>query len=537
MKFISLLLATALSFCAVAAPSLAGSHEDKRLGYKIYTPKKWTSIPISSDESWVVAKFLSPRFNYYTDKNLGYTFEHKPQMEVIAFLSDKYKEDEIVTETDEDGNVEKIIFKLTNPYKNYSEYLKGTYSGGGFYIAEEKEETVGDYLVTKYVIKVEKQSYGPKRIVTWVYHTADIDFAVQVECFESAYSKLKKDIKKIHSSFEEIPRTEGTVARTGVTGASMTFDAKKKTPKERMKSRKDTEKTAAKAAKGSLTDGWSFVEIDPFMFVHHDNAKQAKMWADRGKAVYKFCEKSFPDIGKDEHVSKMLVRICKDYDEARAFSPYIWTSSRPLEFVLYRDNVGVGSMQNQLFNYRVMQHWLRQKDRDLYFDLPPWMRNGLQSMISNAKIKGKKLELRASDWENMGLREEVKAGTAHTPKEIFLSNSDNFQDENFSYEAAALMRFLLAGPGSKNRLTKNIIKDYFANLKEVSLSLAEEDDDDEPRGEAETEEEEEARYKARQALGKENEQRIVEATFEATFGSWDDKDWLQFEKLYFKAIQ
>ncbi len=169
MKFISLLLATALSFCAVTAPGVANTHEDKRLGYKVYVPKKWTSIPISSDEGWIVAKYLSPKSYSWTDKDLGWTYNHKPEMAVVAFLSDKYKEDEVVTETDDDGEVKKVTFKLTNPYKNYSEYLKGEYRGGGFYIAEEVEESVGDYLVTKYVIKVEKRSNGPKRIMTWVY--------------------------------------------------------------------------------------------------------------------------------------------------------------------------------------------------------------------------------------------------------------------------------------------------------------------------------------------------------------------------------
>ena len=536
MKFISLLLATALSFCAVAAPSAAQYHEDNRLGFKVYTPKKWTSIPISSDEGWVVAKFLSPKPYFFTDKDLGYTYEHKPNMEVIAFLSDKYKEDEVTAETDEDGKVKRFTIKLTNPYKTYSEYLKGTYSGGGFYIAEEEQETVGDYLVTKYVIKVEKQARGPKRLVTWVYHTADIDFAVQVECFESAYDKLKRDIKKVMGSFEEIPRTEGTVSRSGVTGASLVIEMDDMTPKDRAKSRKDREKSTAKEAKRTLTDGWSYMEAGPFMIVHHGEEKQAKMWATRGEAVYKFCEKTFPYLGKEEHVSRLLVRICKDYDEAVAFSPAIWTPFRPLEFVIYRDNVGVGSFQHQLFNRFLMEHWLRQKDSNLYFNMPPWMKFGMSRMIGNAKLKGKKLVLKPSDWENMGLREEVKAGTAHTPREIFLSNTDSFQDDNFAYEASALMRFLLDGAGSKSRLTKGLVEDYFMNLGEVMMAIDEEEDDDD-RGEATTEEEEEARYKARQAKAKELEQRVIEETFAATFGSWSDKDWLQFEKLYFKAIK
>jgi hypothetical protein len=537
MKFISLAFAVALSFCAVAAPGFANSHEDKRLGYKIYTPKKWSSIPVSSEDGWIVAKYLSPKPNFYTDKESGYTYELKPEVAVVVFLSEKYEDDAIEKIDASDGKAKQATIRFKSPYKTYPEYLKGTYRGAGFFIAEEEEVTIGDYLVTKYVIKVEKLSYAPKRIITWVYHTADIDFAIQVECFESAYPKLKKEIKKIHGSFKEIPRTEGTVSRQGVTGGSITFTTETLTPEERTRDRKDKEKAAAKAAKAALTDGWEYLEIGPFIILNHANDKQAKIWADRGQAVLDWCEDEFPYLGKNEYVSKIMLRICKDYDEAIAFSPFLWISSRPMEINLYKDDVGKGSYQHQRFNTYMMDHWLRQKDGNLYFDLPTWMRYGLKGMISNSKTKGKKLEMRPSDWENMELREEVKAGTAHTPQEIFLSGSESYSDENFGYEATALMRFLLSGPGSKSRLTKGIVESYFKNLQEVMDVIAEEDDDDDKFKDATTEEEEEAQFKARQTRAKENERRVIDETFERTFGTWTDKEWSQFEKAYFKAIR
>ncbi len=537
MKFISLALAVALSFCATTAPGFANSHEDKRLGFKIYTPKKWASIPISSDEGWIVAKYLSPKPYFFTDKSLGWTYEHKPELAVVAFLSEKYKEDSVVEEKDADGNLKKITFKFTNPYKNYADYLKGTYSGAGFFIAEEVEETVGDYLVTQYLIKVEKGSNGPKRIMTWVYHTPDIDFAVQMECFESAYPKLKNDIQKTLRSFEEIPRTEGTVSKTGVTGGEITFSSKEMTVEERAKDRKSKETVSRETAVESLTEGWEFEEIDPFLILNHTNDKQAKIWAERGTAIFNWCEDRFPYLGKDEYVSKLVLRICEDMDEAIAFSPFRWTSRRPLEVVVYKDDVGVGSWQHMEVNEVLLGHWMRHKNPSLYFDMPNWMKFGLEYIVRYSKPKGKKLELRASDWENMGLREEVKAGTARTPREIFLADAGVLSEENFPYEAAALMRFLLVGAGSKNRLTKGILEDYFTNLQLVIAAIDEEEDGGEKQKEATTEEEEEARFKARQARAKENADRVRDETFAATFGSWSDKDWLQFEKLYFKAIK
>jgi hypothetical protein len=155
--------------------------------------------------------------------------------------------------------------------------------------------------------------------------------------------------------------------------------------------------------------------------------------------------------------------------------------------------------------------------------------------MAYAKHKGKKLELYASDWERMGLREEVKGGTAHTPREMFLASGDFYDSENLRYEAAALMRYLLVGKGAKDKLTKTVVREYYLNMTAVLDEMDKEDDTDNEKA-PETEEEEAAMVKARSQRLKDQADRIREAAFQRTFGEWTDKDWASFEKNYFKSI-
>src|SRR5258705_1003489 len=85
----SLRIATALVLVAAVA---RGNHKDERLGFTIQTPNKWTAIPMSGDERWMVAKHLCDKSYFWEDKKEGWPREHKPDMEVIAFVDAAVKE-------------------------------------------------------------------------------------------------------------------------------------------------------------------------------------------------------------------------------------------------------------------------------------------------------------------------------------------------------------------------------------------------------------------------------------------------------------
>lgn len=68
-------------------------HEDPRVGFKMSTPKKWNQIPIQNDERWIVGRYQSDKANHYTDKTFGWTFDHKPELTMIAFSGETMRTD------------------------------------------------------------------------------------------------------------------------------------------------------------------------------------------------------------------------------------------------------------------------------------------------------------------------------------------------------------------------------------------------------------------------------------------------------------
>lgn len=76
---------------AVLAPTLRADHKDARLGFTIQTPRDWNAIPKKADETWLVANYQSRKAFFFTEKG-GFTGEHKPNMQVIAFVGEQIKE-------------------------------------------------------------------------------------------------------------------------------------------------------------------------------------------------------------------------------------------------------------------------------------------------------------------------------------------------------------------------------------------------------------------------------------------------------------
>src|SRR6185503_4371342 len=118
-------------------------------------------------------------------------------MEVVAFVADAIKERiKVEKKETKDGEIEWRIY-AENPYRDYKDFLTKRYTGGGWFVSDEKETKVGDIPVTCYEIKVEKLSLeGPKRMFTWIYHVKDVDIAVQFEVLEDGVDKIKNEVTK-----------------------------------------------------------------------------------------------------------------------------------------------------------------------------------------------------------------------------------------------------------------------------------------------------------------------------------------------------
>lgn len=526
-----------------AAPTMFADfqHEDKKLGFKITTPKKWTQIPIQNDEQWIVGRFQSDKSNHYTDKTMGYTYDHKPELTLIAFSGES-----IETDLDLGGSKEKeegstvsgkVLFE--NPYKDYEEYLKKTYSGGGWFIDEEKEDDVRGVKVTIYEIKVEKSSRGgPKHILTWVYHLGHADVAVQFECFESAYSKLKKEFVARLKSFKVIERTEERNASSA--GFREIFNDAD-TPEKRKELRITIEKEQHEKALDNLPEDWTADDHKEFLVVSHVNKKHTKKVVTQVGLMLKWLDKQFAYIGPEEYVRRPIVRICANTDELIIFSDSSSWSFTNIEILTCHDVNGYGDMLSGATNEQAFTFWFDERDRELYNRIPFWLKYGLDRVLNTASVKGPRLEFEADQWEVSGIRDAIRDEQITLPSAMLRMSVDDMADNEYLYrEFGALSRYLLVGKGAKDKLTKGLVKEYLMHLRDILDEEALTDDFSdgmEDGDEPETEEEEDAAFKARQGVWKENADAIAKEVFDRTFEDWSQDDWDALDKAYLKAIK
>ena len=318
--------------CALAltAPLLlaqgAKPYENAEFGYRIRAPRGWTQIPLQTDERWQTAKWMSDRSYFYNEAG-GWSYEHKPELVVIAFPGEELRKQAHKDEPDKDGEKKdgkddppKAVIVVQNPYKDYLDYLKQTNHEGGFYVSAQKDVDLGDHKATCYEIKIEKlASTGPKRIITWVHHAPLGDFAVQVDVLEDSFDKLEKTVLDAQKSFALIA-SAGPGLGAAAKGEKLDFtDEAKLGAAERKERRLASEKLAHDKAKSTVTQGWQVLPAGRVLVLSHADEKFARRIADEAEAVVKWCEATFPFVGPEEYVRKPVLRVCADFNEYRSF--------------------------------------------------------------------------------------------------------------------------------------------------------------------------------------------------------------------------
>ena len=532
-----------------AAPQSGGWYEDARYGYKLRPPKEWQAIPIQTHDGWQIAKWLSDKTYFYTDPDQGWTWEHRPTCKVVAFVTEVVRERARAKKIEEEG--ERIRILIENPYRDYQDYLRRTYNDGGWFVHEETEGEINGLKVTKYHIKVEKLSYnGPKRIETWVFHTPEVEFAVEFEVLQDSWDKLDKTVERTLKSFEEIARTAAGLptSSTGVTagGFTVTETAREKamTPAERADRRRQLEAAEHRKAVETLPEGWEHEQHGRILVLNHSRAKVGKQRAEQAQAVLDWLDDTLPFIGPEEFVRAPIIRICKDWEEEATYrkggAGTAW-GGMGTEITGHNDNSGKLGYETEWLNKRVLEIWFQDRDRDLYWALPEWIDYGLREVVGSSTNKRGKLQFRVDDYEREGVRERGRAGTLTPVRELLLKPRDEFHqqgDFRIVYESQSLVRFFLGGDARKSSATRDVLPNYLQNLKAVITEIEAEE---EKKGKTterapQTEEEEEEYFRKRRQGWKDKERRILEETFQRTFGDWDSKDWDRFEKAYHRAV-
>jgi hypothetical protein len=522
--------------CVAPAPAPAQELlQDARLGIKLKAPDGFTKVPLKPDEQWIVARWISDRAYYQNDKS-GFSVDHKPELNVIAFPSDKVKEKVDVVKSGT-GEQSTTTFILKNPFKDYRDYLKRTYNDGGFFIAKEDKAEVEGIAVECLEIKVEKMTFGgPRKIVTWIFKNDDADFAIQFELVENAWSKLKGDVTSCMRSFRRIPK-DGKAAPSGPTLTENPFEKTgDMTPAQRAARRRESEvKTQEKFTKG-LPDGWFGKKYGRVLVLSHVDDKYAAKVAESANAVLDYLDQNFGYVGPGEYVRAPVVRICKDYDEYHVYwkgGGGFWSFDR--ELITYKDSSSLQDTTNNITR-DCCEHWFREHDLDLYNAMPAWLEIGLGRCFYMSRAKGGKLDFFNDSWERVGMNQQVRSGKLSKIQDLVKMDPDTLRNDQNRYdECAAVARYFMTGP-------KKAKETLHAYLNAIGV-IARRDEEEEKKkvkqisgGSAKTVEEEDAKFKEQRTKMRDAEKAHLEEVYKSAFGTWTDADWKSLQSSYEKSL-
>ncbi|MDA1266995.1 MAG: hypothetical protein O2816_18095, partial [Planctomycetota bacterium] len=538
-----------------------GIHKDERFGFKFKPPKKWNSIALKTDEAWLVAKYVSEKADSYHDKNLGYTYLHKPELMVIAFQHEIQDRKREVTEEEEDG-VKVTTITISNPYKDYEDFLKRTYAGGGWFVEktsldDDKTYKVGDLEYEWYEVKVEKGARtGPKRILTWIFKTEDIDYAMQTEVLYDEFDTYKNTLERSLKSFVEIERNGELLPKGGATTGAVRITRRELTsgtPKERRTVRMKSQRELQDKAIAGLPEDWDHSYHGDVLVLNHNQSKWSQRLGDHAEQYLKWIEKTFDYYGKGEYARAPVIRVCENQEEENAFSRgavsgsggnmvYVFPGS---EITTHKDDAGFIGFEVGWVNRMILSLWLAERDEDLTSALPEWIRTGLFSYVDGARADGRNIDFRVDQWAKDGARLAVSKGTASSPRDIIGYTREEFRADTGggasasayfgrSAQSAMLVRFLLSNESRRCKQAKDLLEKYLLTVKEVVDEIkGKEKDTWEASAAPQTEEEEAEMAKARNGRWQAREKELMDETFDRVFGEWSDRDWESFEKAFF----
>ena len=534
---------TALFLAAgvLSAPVPAQIHEDNNWGFKIRVPKDWRIIPLKANERWILGKYQSNRA-YQTKEG----YEHRPEMKMIIFPEQRKKEKGSGrVRVENDGETVRVTRK--GNYKDYKDYLKKNFAGGGYYDATDPEEdTISGVRVTKYDIKVEKGARAKRRIIAWVFHLPDADLAVDIEVLEKKVDKLKSMIRGSLKTFQLAERT-GKAPDQGSDPTEEFISPKKwekMTPIQRMNYRKKRVAKIIQAAVDNLPEGWKQKKSPHFTVLTHVDAKFTKKIINQAEAIRNYLDKNFYEIG-DEYVPESIIRICIDSNEENAYrrgSGDAYSSETREVTVAKKTNIS-RQYEMEWLSQGICGQWFSDKNDNLSSDMPPWIMIGMVQYVATGICKGKKLAFKPNDAEKTSLREGRRNDKLVMCQDLLKMTTEDFNKATrksgwaLLSQSGSMVRYLMSSKCRKSKLTKNIIITYMMNLNAVVTEAKKKDKKSDKREEAETAEEEQARRKADKEAARKRARFVVDESFKRTFGHWTDKDWAAFERGWAKAAR
>jgi hypothetical protein len=533
---------------AVPRAARADAYKDEKLGFSVSSPSKWKQMPISTDDQWRVAEWQSPREFEDADTKTNSWTRQTPKLDVIIIPNSAA--DQKGAEVQKDGD--KVHIKMAAPWKDLKEYMdkKAQSDGpGGYYFSKDAEESkVGDVKVLFYEITFDKftstYNNAPRKWYGWAFYGTDAIYGLVGEALVKFEDKVKPDLEAAVRSFKIFPRT-GTLPGQAVTpnGDGSDIVIKGDPSKEHLtdadlkKRRTDAFNQHLSKIKGSLAAGWKIKDSENFTAVTHCDDKFTKEVLDHAEALRAWLDTNLGFVGNG-YAGKVVLRVCADENERAAMHDSMGYSWDRCEVVTGQDKNGW--MDNKLseLNGGIYTIWMRDKNMQLAWSLPPWISSGLYACVSSAVSKGRKItDFKATTWDNVEMANMRRANKLLEARTFFTMDQDTmWKDWETHRQAEAFVRYLLIGNAHTNPKYKNVLADYIKNL----VILLDEQHDakgaagasDEPK----TEEEEAARQRALSEAWKKEEQDTLKKLVEKTFPGWDDNAWKSFNAAYMKEL-
>jgi len=554
---------------ALGAPRLEAAEqhgkytENARWGYKIRAPKNWERRVVPLDEPWIADKFF-PDYSMRDRSPTGEFVSFQPNLWVIGFPHARIERGGVHEEKVDEHTT---IFRFESPYKDYKDFVQreswASTGQGGWYFSKEEETEQGGYKVTVYEIKVEKLVSAPMRVVTWVYHCADVDFAVQVRVLENAYEENQNVIEGVMKSFREIERTEPfpEPERPEI-----------KIPGTEPEVTRTLEEINAERLRAvtlrinreikNLPKGWDVMQSKHFVCLTQIDKQHTRYVLNFAEEIRDYLEDNFKDLGEAE-VPPGLIRVFKSQQDESAYDQGTrgwWTAEVGEITMTYGRDSAAGILSE--FSWlaeRLTDQYFFVKNENLKNGMPGWIRYGIWGHISWARpSKRKKLILQPTPSNIIALRQLFAQGGELPLKQLMTTSTSDYGSYGPMAEAANVVYYLL-GRGNKGKV-KGALLVYLKSLDQIireedekfekeqekrwkEAQAAKANEDDSGKSDEEREREEEERFRQRRQQRDEYSEQlkgkyeaIRQRALEAAFGHLDDDDWDSLTSRWKKSV-
>jgi len=486
-----------------------GYYENAAWGFKLRVPKDWREVP--SDQKWIASKHLGKR-ELEAQRGAEYWTRESPELWVVGFPH--------------------AGAEVANPYDGYLAYLERDDGfvnfADGYSIAGEKETTVGDAKVTMYDIRQAPDDGVPHRVVAWVFHFDDIDFAVQFKVLEWHYDDYDSSFRGCLKSFRRIERTESLAgpAAAGATGLPTREEIMALPPEKRIRAIKDAVEVRLRHEVEVLPEGWKDQRTKQFLVVSNADRKFVRAALQHAEAVESHIDDIF-GMAAAEYEPPAVLRIFAGSEEKDAYGEGDGGGAGFVrEIVIAAGHGWEKDNAWEELNRNLLSQWLVLRHPELEKTLPEWLKDGLDKYMNMVRTKGRRISYANDDWDRDEIRLQIKKGAYEDVHALLTrdctdegtpsKNLDKYERER-QVRVVVLWLMRDANRGKTKNLVGNLVLAVATEIERVEQEWLKAN----PKQKT---------VDAGVVAGKRAE--IRRAAWQRVFRDWDDDDWKRLHNAW-----